>query len=65
MNSNTGLKSAIAFFAWIGAALIAGFFGRDAITRVLGPEVWLGAALWAGSIAGLISVLLILIASRR
>jgi len=65
MNSKTGLKSAIAFFAWIGVALILGFLGREAIARLLGPEVWLGVALWAGSIIGLINVLVLLITSRR
>lgn len=65
MNSKTGLKAAIAFVAWIGVALILGFLGRESITRVLGPEVWLGAALWAGSIFGLMNVLAVLIISRR
>lgn len=65
MNSKTGLKAAIAFFIWIGAALILGFLGRDAITRLLGPEVWLGVALWAGAILGLMNVLVLLITSRR
>lgn len=65
MNSKTGLKAAIAFVAWIGVALILGFLGQDAIARVLGPEVWLGAALWAGAILGLMNVLGVLIISRR
>lgn len=65
MNSKIGLKAAIAFFAWIGVALVLGFLGRDAITRLLGPEVWLGAALWAGAIIGLMNVLVLLILSRR
>jgi hypothetical protein len=65
MNSKSGLKAAIAFVAWIGVALIFGFLVRDSITRVLGPEVWLGAALWAGSILGLMNVLGVLIISRR
>lgn len=65
MNSKTGLKAAIAFVVWIGLALILGFLGRDAITRTLGPDVWLGAALWVGAIVGLMNVLGVLIVSRR
>ena len=65
MDSKTGLKAAIAFFAWIAVALIAGFLVRDAITRLLGPEVWLGVALWAGAILGLINVLVVLMLARR
>jgi len=65
MHSKTGLKAAIAFVAWIGVALILGFLGRESITRVLGPEVWFGAALWAGAILGLMNVLGVLIISRR
>lgn len=65
MNNKTGLKAAIAFVVWIGIALILGFFGRESITRLLGPEVWLGAALWAGAILGLMNVLGVLIVSRR
>lgn len=65
MDSKTGLKAAIAFVAWVGVALVLGFFGREAIGRVLGPEVWLGVALWAGAIVGLINVLIMLMLSRR
>ena len=59
------MKAAIAFVAWIGIWLVAGFLGREAIGRVLGPDVWLGASLWAGAILGLINVLLVLILARR
>ena len=65
MDSKTGLKAGIAFFAWILAWLIFGFLGRDAIGQLLGPEVWLGASLWAGAIVGLINVLVVLIVSRQ
>lgn len=65
MQSKTGLKAAIAFVVWIGVAMILGFLARESITRVLGPEVWLGAALWAGAILGLMNVLGVLIISRR
>jgi hypothetical protein len=65
MSSKTGLKAAMAFVAWIGMALILGFLGRESITRLLGPEVWLLAALWAGAILGLMNVLGVLIVSRR
>ena len=34
-------------------------------TLRFGPEVWLGAALWAGAILGLMNVLVLLITSRR
>lgn len=49
----------------LAVPLILGFLGRDAISRLLGPEVWLGVALWAGSIMGLVNILMLLIASRR
>jgi hypothetical protein len=65
MDSTTGLKAGIAFFAWIGVALVLGFVARGAIANLLGPGVWLGVALWAGAIVGLVNVLVILILSRR
>lgn len=63
--SSTNLRATIAFFAWILLALVAGFLGREAITRVLGPDIWLWAALWAGSILGLINVLVVRILARH
>lgn len=65
MRSQTGLVAAIAFFLWILVALVAGWFGREAITRTFGPDVWLGVALWAGSVLGLVNVLVVLIRARR
>ncbi|MEO1767428.1 hypothetical protein [Thiobacter aerophilum] len=62
---STHLKAAIAFFAWILLALVVGFLSRQAITRLLGPDIWPWAALWAGSILGLINVLLVRILARR
>jgi len=63
--SATTLKAWIAFLAWIAVALIAGFAAREPITRLLGPDVWLWAALWAGSILGLVNVLVVRILARR
>ena len=65
MGSNAGMKAAIAFLVWVAIGLISGFLGRDVITGLLGPDIWLGAALWAGTISGLINVLVVLMLSRR
>jgi hypothetical protein len=48
-----------------GADAPKGKMISDLWATLLGPEVWLGVALWAGSIAGLINVLIFLITSRR
>lgn len=63
--STPTLKALIAFLAWIALALITGFAAREPITRLLGPDVWLWAALWAGSILGLINVLVVRLLARR
>ena len=65
MGSNTGLKAAIAFFVWLGIAMALSFWARDKITYLLGPDVWLGVALWAGAIVGLFHVLVLLMTSRQ
>jgi hypothetical protein len=65
MDSKTGLKASIALVVWVGVGMALGFASRDDITRVLGPDVWLIAGLWAGAIVGLMNVLVVLIRARQ
>lgn len=63
-SNKTALRSAIAFLVWIALALVGGFLSREPLTRVFGPDVWHFVALWAGSVAGLVNVLVVLIRAR-
>lgn len=65
MKTSASMRASIALLVWLGLMLGAGFFMRDVITRIFGPDTWWMVAGWLGLITGLIHLLVILILARQ
>ena len=65
MTTSASMRASIALLVWLGLMLGAGYFLRDGITRIFGPDTWWMVAGWLGLIAGLIHLLVILILARQ
>lgn len=65
MNASTHQKATIALLLWLAVTLGAGYFLRQPIERIFGPDSWWMVMGWLGAVAGLIHFLLILVLARQ
>ena len=65
MEKSSVMRAGIALFLWLGIMLGMGYFLRDGITHLFGPDTWWMVAGWAGFMLGLIHFLAILILARQ
>ena len=65
MSASVLLRASSALLIWVGILLGAGYFMRQGIANIFGPDTWWMVAGWAGMMIGLIHFLAILILARQ
>lgn len=65
MSTAVLLRASVALLVWLGLLLGLGYFMRQGIAGVFGPDTWWLVAGWAGMMVGMIHFLAILILARQ
>lgn len=65
MNTSVLMRAGFALLIWLGLMLGLGYFMRQGVASIFGPDTWWMVAGWAGMMLGLIHFLAILILARQ
>lgn len=65
MNSSTSMRATIALLLWVAGALGVGYFSRQGIENIFGPDSWWLVTGWLGVVIGLVHFLIILVFARQ
>ena len=65
MSTAVLIRASVALLVWLGLLLGLGYFMRQGIAGVFGPDTWWMVAGWAGMMIGLIHFLAVLILARQ
>jgi len=65
MNTSTLTRAILALLIWTVVALGAGYYARQGIENIFGPESWWLVTAWVGLIVGLVHFLVILVFARQ
>ena len=65
MTAAASKHATIALMAWLIGALALGYFYRNGIEYIFGPDSWWLVAGWVGAIGGLFHFLIVLVFSRQ
>lgn len=65
MSTSVLMRASFALLVWLGIMLGLGYFMRQGVASIFGPDTWWMVAGWAGMMLGLIHFLAILILARQ
>lgn len=65
MRYSSSMRATTALLVWLLLAIGIGYFARQGLERIFGPDTWWLVTGWAGAVIGLMHFLLILIFARQ
>lgn len=65
MTATATKHATIALMAWLIGALALGYFYRNGIEYIFGPDSWWLVSGWVGAIGGLFHFLIVLVFARQ